>query len=296
MWKESCSHISGESVRKSLVYLNATNACRHFVAVGKGHVDVLGCDGWFSNPISELQPMVRLAYSNYSFVTDKYGAHGYDQHDITNSTHPNLYSIPYPSSLHFFKNNDTLLELLHQKKKSATMSFMGKDTHGDVPVRKRIGKFCRKYTKQCDYQKWKGTPDFITNKARATFCLEPAGDTPGRKSLSDSITFACIPVLFSELTDDSSPWHWLEWKDRARILVPRDDFVAGRIDLKTLFKTMPPKLLQLMKTTLKEKARQFQYSLDDDQQDGIRIILDNLYRIATEKEKQRLVWILRTRN
>jgi hypothetical protein len=95
-------------------------------------------------------------------------------------------------------------------------------------------------------------------------------------------------VLFSELSDDTSPWHWLEWKDRARILVPRDDFVADRIDLNELFKTMPPKLLQIMKNTLKEKARQFQYSLDDDQRDGIRIILDNLVRIATNKEKQGL--------
>lgn len=292
MWKKSCSHVSGELVKKSLVYLNTTNACKHFLAVGKSHSDVLGCDGWFSNPISELRPIARLAYSNYSFVTDKQGAHEYDKHHdattTTNSTHPNLYSIPYPSSIHFFKNNDTLLESLYHQNKSFVMSFMGKDAHGDVPVRKRIGKFCRKYSKQCDYQKWRGIPDFIVNKARATFCLEPAGDTPGRKSLSDSITFGCIPVLFSELSDDTSPWHWLEWKDRARILVPRDDFVADRIDLNELFKTMPPKLLQIMKNTLKEKARQFQYSLDDDQRDGIRIILDNLVRIATNKEKQGL--------
>ena len=37
--------------------------------------------------------------------------------------------------------------------------------------------------------------------ARATFCLEPEGDSPFRKSLSDSIGFGCIPVLFSNLTE-----------------------------------------------------------------------------------------------
>ena len=84
MWKKSCSHVSGELVKKSLVYLNTTNACKHFLAVGKSHSDVLGCDGWFSNPISELQPIARLAYSNYSFVTDKQGAHKYDKHRYNN--------------------------------------------------------------------------------------------------------------------------------------------------------------------------------------------------------------------
>jgi hypothetical protein len=113
--------------------------------------------------------------------------------------------------------------------------------------------------------------------------LEPAGDTPGRKSLSDSIAFGCIPVLFSQLSDDVAPWHWASWKDRARVLVPRDEFVSGRIDLKVLLQSMPPELLALMKRTLKEKARQFQYSLDDDQEDGVRAILDNLHLSVQDK-------------
>lgn len=125
-----------------------------------------------------------------------------------------------------------------------------------------------------------------TVKSKATFCLEPAGDSPWRKSLSDSITFGCIPVLFSELTDDVAPWHWGEWKERGRVLVPRKDFVSGKIDLKRLLESIPPKLLELMQSTLREKARKFQYSVDDDQEDGIRVILDNLHREAKEMERQ----------
>ena len=287
MWKKACSQISGETVRDALPYLNSTNACRHFLAIGKGHTDVTSCDGWFSNPIRELHPMLRLAYSNYSFVRDKHGAHYYDTNDTTNKTYPNLFSVPYPSSLHFRHNDIKLSDRLYTTKRKVLMLFMGKDGHGDVPVRKQMSKMCKKYdNKICNFQKWKGTPDFITAKAKATFCLEPAGDTPGRKSLADSITFGCIPILFSELTDDVAPWFWSDWKDRARVLVPRDDFVAGRIDLKQLLQTMPQDLLELMKKTLKGKAREFQYSLDDDQEDGVRVILDNLHREALGRERQ----------
>jgi hypothetical protein len=283
-YAESCKDITGEMVRDGLFYLNSTNACRHFFAVGKSHVDVQHCDGWFSNPIPELKPVSRLAYSNYSFVIDSHGAHRYDPNDTTNSTYPNLFSVPYPSSLHFRKSKTNLSHL--NVKRKILMNFVGKYNHGDTEVRERIHEMCIGYrdTKVCEF-----IPKYYPRsmpKAKATFCLEPAGDTPGRKSLSDSITFGCIPVLFSHLTDDVAPWFWLDWKDRGRVLVPREEFVAGRIDLKKLLQSMPKELLELMRTTLKEKARRFQYSLDDDQEDGVRVILDNLHQQALDKEER----------
>jgi hypothetical protein len=145
---------------------------------------------------------------------------------------------------------------------------------------------CDKYAdiQVCDYQERFDLKKNPTEKSKAIFCLEPAGDTPTRKSIADSITFGCIPVLFSELTDNVAPWFWLDWKDRARVLVPRSDFVAGRIDLKKLLESIPRELLNLMQRTLKDKARHFQYSIDDDPEDGIRITLDNLNRVAKDME------------
>lgn len=285
---ESCKGVTGEAVRDGLPHLNSTNACRHFFVVGKGHVDVQHCEGWFSNPIPELKPFSRLAYSNYSFVLDSHGAHRYDKNDTTSSVYPNLASVPYPSSLHFQSKKELphLTPKYNARKRNVLMSFVGKYNHGDIEVRERIHDLCLEYnnTKVCEF-----LPKYFAQKmpkAKATFCLEPAGDTPGRKSLSDSITFGCIPVLFSELTDDVAPWFWLDWKDRGRVLVPREDFVAGRIDLKKLLQSIPKDLLKLMQSTLAEKVRRFQYSLDDDQDDGVRIILDNLHREALEKESR----------
>ena len=127
---------------------------------------------------------------------------------------------------------------------------------------------------------------YATSKSKSTFCLEPAGDSPWRKSLADSITFGCIPVLFSELTDDVAPWFWKDWKARARVLVPREEFIAGRIDLKKLLQSIPPQLLKVMQTTLKEKSRRFQYSVDDDHEDGIRITLENLHREVLDRKQR----------
>lgn len=282
-WASTCQAITGEEVRDALPFLNETNACRHFFAIGKGHTDNPYCKGWFSYPIPELKPFSRLSYSSFNFMLDEYGAHYYDPNDNITVTHPNMVSVPYPSSLHFYANKT--VPHFDQVKRRVLMSFIGKDNHGDTKVRERIHKLCKKYKdpKICDYRLRFIPEKDATSKAKTVFCLEPAGDTPGRKSLSDSIAFGCIPVLFSELSDDVAPWHWSSWKDRARVLVPREEFVAGRIDLKILLQSMPPELLALMKRTLKEKARQFQYSLDDDQEDGVRAILDNLHLSVQDK-------------
>ena len=286
-WNATCQEITGEMVRDALLYLNATNACRHFFAIGKGHYNAKPCEGWYYNPIRELQPFLRLAYTNYTFVVDSKGAHHYDKDDDTKESYPNLFSVPYPSSLHFRKTKNDMPHFKKMDRRKVLMSFIGKDSHGDTQVRQQIHKSCNSYKdrKVCEYIE-RFRPNMATTKSKAIFCLEPAGDSPWRKSISDSITFGCIPVLFSDMTDNVTPWFWNDWKARGRILVPREDFVAARIDLKTLLQSIPPELLEMMQTTLREKARRFQYSLDDDQEDGIRITLDNLDREALDMERR----------
>lgn len=286
---KACRGINGKMVRGALVHLNETNACRHFFVLGKGHYNARSCDGWYHNPIPELQHAQRLAYSHFSFHKSKKHVHSYSHHDKTKKDYPNLMSAPYPSSLHFKAKTVTskLPQFTKASKRRTLMGYIGRSNHGDTQVRKKIVQACRRYHDKrvcASYSDWR--PALVTAKSKSTFCLEPAGDSPWRKSLSDSITFGCIPVFFSELTDDVAPWFWQDWKARARVVVPRDEFVAGRIDLKVLLEAIPSKLLKLMQSTLKQKARRFQYSVDDDQEDGIRVILDNLHRQALEMESQ----------
>jgi hypothetical protein len=277
---------NGKEVRNAMIHLNSTNACKHFFVLGKGHYNGHSGVGWYVNPIKELMNTQRLAYSHFNFSKSRKGVHSYKKKDTTIKMYPNLWSAPYPSSIHYRAETPTKNMPQFRTKRKRLMSFIGKSNHGDQQVRKRIVNMCKKYKSNsiCRSSGWK--PALATAKASSVFCLEPAGDSPWRKSISDSITFGCIPVLFSDLTDDVAPWFWQDWKAQGRVLVPRDEFVAGRIDLKMLLQSMPSELLELMQTTLREKSRRFQYSTDDDQHDGVRIILDNLHREAIDMERR----------
>ena len=286
-WKALCKNNHTETLLSAMAHLNETNACRHVFAIGKGHYIAKLCSGWFSNPVKALAPALRLAYSHFDFYKDKStGKHSRLKPDLdTKSQYPNLISVPYPSSVHFSKdmNISDLPQFNQWQDREHLMSFIGSTSHGDKQVRGKINATCCLYndTKICDLV---GVTHahYGDEKSKAIFCLEPAGDSPWRKGISDSITMGCIPVLFSDLTDDVAPFHWGNWKDSGRVLVPRAQFASGCIDLKGLLQSAPPMLVQLMQQTLAKHARTFQYSINDDQKDGIRIILDSLYHRALQ--------------
>ena len=121
-------------------------------------------------------------------------------------------------------------------------------------------------------------------QANATFCLEPAGDSPYRKSLSDSIALGCIPVLFHSYTDAVAPWMWADWKCDARVLVPRARFLQGRIDLVELLGSIPRPRVEAMRATLVKHRTKFLYStgaLDDERGDAAHIVLAAVHAMAT---------------
>lgn len=126
-------------------------------------------------------------------------------------------------------------------------------------------------------------------KRECDFCLEPAGDTPYRKSLADSIAFGCIPILFHPMTDNANGWLWDGWREAGRVLVPRDDFLAGRITLRALLETLPSSLREHMKATVSTYARRFQVSLGDDPNgvgDEVHAIVTRAAEFAQEQEER----------
>ena len=312
-WKHICSTYSGADVLKPLIHLNASNACRHFFAMGKEHYAAKKCKGWMAAPLPEMRPFQRLAHSHFGFTRDTFLNESRlyrTDYNKTKTKYPNLMSMPAPSSLHFKKKaNSSWTSSLPagnnhpaaNNNRPFLMLYVGAASHGDTQVRQRIRDDCQRYQQEqqeedhdndvCHHALVDPTTDdnrtdhYLTVKSQSIFCLEPAGDSPYRKSIADSISFGCIPVLFSDLTDDYAPWLWGDWKTRARVLVPREDYVAGRMDLQTLLQSIPLQLLRIYQRTLQENARKFQYSLDDDQEDGIRLLLDGLHRRAVRMEQ-----------
>jgi len=112
--------------------------------------------------------------------------------------------------------------------------------------------------------------------ANATFCLQPGGDSPVRKSLTDAITHGCIPVLFSPFQDAFLPW-WRGWQD-ARVLIPRGMFVSDRVDLRAFLAEIAadPVRLSSLQSALERHARSLQISVDDDPSDALGVILASI--------------------
>ena len=230
---------------------------------------------------------MRLAYSHVGFrktkSTDPENGGAYSSHvpkyvslppEETSRHYPNLFSVPYPSSVHLAPGVPPPLG--PGRDRPHLMGFVGRHDHGDVPVRRAIRDACLSYNSSdvCAPSAGSGTTAReLLVKADTTFCLEPGGDSPWRKSLSDSIAFGCVPVLFSDETDDVAPWFWGDWKDAGRVLVDRDDFVSGRFDLRELLGSVPPSLLGTMRETLADNARRYQYSLRDDPGDAVHALL-----------------------
>ena len=104
-----------------------------------------------------------------------------------------------------------------------------------------------------------GPKDTLALKGDAKFCLEPVGDTPFRKSFAESVSFGCIPVTFSPLSDLQVSWS-APFMNASRVAVSRRDFLAGKIDLRETLGGIPAADVRGMQAVLRAHGRGFQYS------------------------------------
>mmetsp|Transcript_46476 Transcript_46476/g.113192 ORF Transcript_46476/g.113192 Transcript_46476/m.113192 type:complete len:714 (-) Transcript_46476:1547-3688(-) len=341
-WASTCKSLNVTALLDELVHLTPETSRKHFFVFPKGHYSAENCKGWFFDPHPLLNESMRLAYSHVPGTADDpelmYFTKASPDPARDALRHPNLVSVPYPSSVHwmnfthdsYIKRNKGIMKKLYWKlhdtaqnavgtmkdalmgvtfesklesmykmpwsdhspeQRPHLMSFVGRFDHGDVPVRRMIQQQCEKYDDSSichlpshEVERRSSLPsDSLLIKGKSIFCLEPAGDSPWRKGLSDSITFGCIPVLFSQLSDDITPWHWGEWKSRGRVLVDREAFVSGKVDLYKLLNTIPHDLLEVMQSTISANARKYQYSLNDDPYDGFHLTMTKLKESSQQR-------------
>ena len=292
------SHQITSELLQQLHYLTPTTACRHVLVIGNCHHVPTPCVGWWSSPVvPQLQNTMRLALSHISYNEGAGNGDYMTSRNDTSIQFPNLHSVPFPSSYHW--NSSTLSSTQQSYLKpppwtqftnrNILMSFIGTATHGDVKARKTIVKQCDSYqnTTICmKHNPWDKKVNWYEIKQHSIFCLEPIGDNPWRKSLSDSLVLGCIPVLFSNLTDNSAQFSWGSWQDQGRILVSRRALVRGELDLFALLVSIPSQLLKLIQTSLSEYSRRFQYSLNEDPNDALRMALNGLVGEAHRLESQ----------
>lgn len=231
VWSSRCNKTDPQFILEQLHYLNESTACRHFFILSKAAHCGHHCRGWWVDPVPQLRNVMRVAYSNYTYALKerndpKHNIHhqitGYTRTDIETDQkmYPNLFSVPHPTSVHWGYDapSEPPWTKFDRDHRNIRMLYIGRIDHGDVLVRHKIAKQCERYdnTTQCLFVKNPGDGKIFLKKSNAVFCLEPGGDNPWRKSIGDSISFGCIPVFFSNLTDDWADWAWSNWKKQGR--------------------------------------------------------------------------------
>ncbi|KAL1515486.1 hypothetical protein AB1Y20_002110 [Prymnesium parvum] len=152
---------------------------------------------------------------------------------------------------------------------------------GDADVREAISRVCKEYTRdECRVLPF--TTDVLRLKRKAVFCLEPTGVFPQRKSIADSVALGCIPVLFNKMADEVVT-SWIvpaSLANLSRVLVPREAFLRGEVDLRKLLMSVPTVQRSLMQKVAVLNARRFQMSVDDMPGDAMYTLLWRIQRQA----------------
>ena len=294
-------NLSATEVRRQLRHArDPGRACRHFVSVPH-QGNFKQCGGWFAHPKPPYELMMRVGYLHSITPSlerrvraDALNSRAQPSHlwaDLDkvsterSSEYPNLISVPYPS-VHWSSDRSRAgisppWERSHDSRPHPpTMLFVGSVTHGDVLVRALVAKQCEAHPR-CTVSPWRGGASLL-DKQRATFCLEPSGDTPDRKSVSDDVAMGCIPVFFSVISSGLAPWFWAAAGSPGEgyVLIEREPFLVGNVTLESELGRMPSTRVAALGRAVTRVAHGFQYSIDDDPGDAVDVLLTGLHKMA----------------
>ena len=96
---------------------------------------------------------------------------------------------------------------------------------------------------------------------QATFCLQPPGDTPTRRSTFDAITAGCIPVFFEELSAKIQyGWHLLEEKyAEFSVFIPKEEVVFKGLKILDVLMGIPKSEVRRMRDSILELIPRVMY-------------------------------------
>ncbi|KAL9325536.1 hypothetical protein ACSQ67_006181 [Phaseolus vulgaris] len=170
------------------------------------------------------------------------------------------HAVPYPTSFHppSLGLLESWLTRVRRSKRSILALFAGGGGGGgggsSTPnVRRSIHSECENATSDPSYEKLCEIVDcsngvcehdpirFMRPMLQASFCLQPPGDTPTRRSTFDAILAGCIPVFFEELSAKSQyGWHLPEneYEDFS-VLIPKEEVVFRGLRILNVLQRIP---------------------------------------------------------
>lgn len=327
---EVCKAINGSYIANALMpHFNEQTAHKHLFVWSKEHYEAMDCTGWWGNPKSLFKRVMRLAYSPVASEQqrpDDYYPPEYGCHTLFAKsgcpTYPNLESVPYISNVHWpaaqrFASNggsflartrmhgDEMTPWSDTRSRHFSMLFLGGSGHGDTQVRRKLWAMCTGYNSPVKCLASRYTVNSLLYKYTSTFCLEPAGDSPYRRSTTDSIAFGCIPVFLSSMQTNVYGWLWggnqagrlneSGWEHAASIHINRTAFLNDEVNVSRLLESIPSELLALMRRILAQHARKFTVALEDDEGDQVHALLLGAWRTSRRLGREKVLpgWSLR---
>jgi len=277
----NCRYLfNGSALRSGLSHMRGDNAHRHFVLSAKPREACC------------LEPEFQGRAFTIESATLLLGL------DVDNIPSPRLRSavgVPYPSSIRWSTQLQASQPAPWQptERVGRLMAFVGslRGRARSQLLRKEIVRQCRAAPRHCELfvedrfplggragpTEEKIMAEALGVKARTTFCLEPPGYSPPRKSMIDALLSGCIPVLFmtEREVSDFLPLHFA-WKANATVVVQPRRFLAGEVDLQALLSSISAERVRSMQATIAAHAHHLVYGIDAVSGDAVEMLLRGL--------------------
>ncbi|KAI7989904.1 putative xyloglucan galactosyltransferase GT19 [Camellia lanceoleosa] len=129
---------------------------------------------------------------------------------------------------------------------------------------------------------------FMRPMLKSSFCLQPPGDTPTRRSTFDSIVAGCIPVFFEDQSAKSQyGWHLPEEQyGEFSVFIPKEDVVFKGLRVLDVLMSIPRGEVRRMRDNVLEMMPRVMY-----RKHGSSLALKNkkdAFDIAVEGTLQRI--------
>lgn len=224
--------------------------------LGHDHFLVMARPAWdFSQPLANDPPIFGTSFLelpeffNVTALTLESRAYPWQEQ-----------AVPYPTSFHppnlaFF---ESWVNRVRKSRRSTLMLFAGGGGFSANPnVRRSIRLECDNatsmstndtgYTKLCDFVDCSNgicehdPIRFMKPMLQASFCLQPPGDTPTRRSTFDGILAGCIPVFYEDLSAKKQyGWHMPEEEyDEFSVYIPKEEVVGIGVRIMDVLMSIP---------------------------------------------------------
>ncbi|XVF13330.1 hypothetical protein REPUB_Repub08aG0199500 [Reevesia pubescens] len=201
------------------------------------------------------------------------------------------HAVPYPTSFHppNLACFEAWIQRVKRSRRTSLMLFAGGGGIGSTPnIRRSIRNECDNgkvtiksnssssfnvlesngmYSKICDIVDCSNgicehdPIRYMRPMLQATFCLQPPGDTPTRRSTFDAITAGCIPVFFEELSAKMQyRWHLPEEKyAEFSVFIPKEEVVFKGLKILDVLMGIPKSEVRRMRQSVLELIPRVMY-------------------------------------